>query len=659
MSFLQLSSISLAYGDRDVLEGVTLRIDSKDRIALTGANGSGKSSLLKIAAALVSADSGETFLSPHARVTYLPQTGLEHSGVSLRDEAEKAYAYVHVMLEEKAAVEDRLASSKEGDPEVEDLLHHQHRLEEAIAHSGYYQREQKIHEVLSGLGFSKDDFSKDSGTFSGGWQMRIALARALLTTPDILLLDEPTNYLDLEARDWLQAFLSGFDGGIVLVSHDRYFLDSCVNKVAELFLGKLTLYTGNYSAYLKQRSHELEQLHKDYQEQQEEIARLESFIQRFRYNSSKAALVQSRIKQLEKIEPIQIPENMKQVRFSFPQPPHSGRQVIRFYEGKKSYGNHLVFSDLQLEIQRGEKLALVGKNGAGKSTLMRILAGMDTAFEGELKLGSGVRIGFFDQDLESSFTTERSIYDEIEASSPTALIPSLRGLLGAFLFRGDDIYKPLAVLSGGEKSRLALLKLLLNPVNLLILDEPTNHLDLQTKDVLLNVLKEYEGTLIFVSHDRYFIDQLATRVFEIENGRGRNFPGDYAYYRSLKERESPATAELSRQEDTAVPPEGGISDSRLQRKQLKDLQAASRRLSREEEALLEEIEDLERQISLDQDNLASPRVYSDPEAARKVQANINRLRTRIEEAQEKWETLAHQLSETEAAIEKLINPVYQ
>jgi ATP-binding cassette subfamily F protein 3 len=659
MSFLQLSSVSLAYGDRDVLKDVSLRIDSKDRIALTGANGSGKSSLLKIAAGIITADSGLCSSSPDARVTYLPQTGLEHSGKCLRDEVENAFTYVHAMMEEKAAIEARLASCKEGDQEIDDLLHRQHHLEEAIVHSGYYQREQRISEVLFGLGFSREDFSRDSGNFSGGWQMRIALAMALLTSPDILLLDEPTNYLDLEARDWLQAFLAGFDGGIVLVSHDRYFLDSCVNKVAELFLGKISLYTGNYSAYLAQRSHELEQLHKDYQEQQEEIARLENFIQRFRYNSSKAALVQSRIKQLEKIEPIRIPENMKQVRFSFPRAPHSGRQVIRFYEGKKSYGDNIVFSDIQLEVNRGEKLALVGKNGAGKSTLMRILAGIDTDFNGDLILGSGVQTGFFNQDLESSFSSDKSIYNEIETSAPTALIPSLRGLLGAFLFRGDDIYKPLSVLSGGEKSRLALLKLLLNPVNLLILDEPTNHLDLQTKDVLLNVLKDYEGTLIFVSHDRYFIDQLATSVFEIESGRGRYFPGDYAYYRSLKERELPSGREPSPEEETQRLPEVQKSDSRLHREQLKELQTLSRRLAREEEALLENIEELEQQLSAKEEELASPQVYSDPEAAGRVQAEINSLTTRIENSQKKWESLAHELSETETAIENLINPVYQ
>ncbi|WP_319561523.1 ATP-binding cassette domain-containing protein [Marispirochaeta sp.] len=659
MSFLQLSGISLAFGDRDVLKEVNLRIDSRDRIALTGANGSGKSSLLKIAAGLIAADSGNCTFSPGARVTYLPQTGLEHSGRTLLDEAEMAYTYVHAMIDEKVLIEELLSESREGDPKIEDLVHRQHLLEESIAHSGYYQREQRISDVLTGLGFSRKDSMKDTGTFSGGWQMRIALAKALLTNPDILLLDEPTNYLDLEARDWLQSFLGSFDGGIVLVSHDRYFLDSCVNKVADLFLGELTLYTGNYSAYLNQRSQELEQLHKAYLQQQEEIARLESFIQRFRYNSSKAALVQSRIKQLEKIEPIQIPENMKHVRFSFPQPPHSGKQVIRFYDGLKKYGDNCVFSGLELEVQRGDKLALVGKNGAGKSTLMRILAGIDTSYEGELKLGSGVKTGFFNQDLESTFTADRSIYDEIVVNAPTALVPSLRGLLGAFLFRGDDIYKSLSVLSGGEKSRLALLKLLLNPVNLLILDEPTNHLDLQTKDVLLDVLKDYQGTLIFVSHDRYFIDQLATSVFEIQDGAGRLFPGEYGYYRSLKERETGNSDESTERSRTVPADEENKSDSRLHREQLKSLQTASRRLAREEESLLKTIDSLERQLAAKEKELARPQVYSAPEASKRVQEEISRIRADMEDAHNQWEDIAHELFETEASIENLIGPVRQ
>lgn len=655
MAFLQLSKISLAFGDRDVLKEADLRIGSGDRIALSGANGSGKSSLLKFAAGLSAPDSGQRSSSPGARITYLPQTGITHRGSPLFAAAEEAFAHVADLLERKESVEEELASLKEGDPRLEEHLHTQHELEERIAGSGYYRREQQIEEVLVGLGFKRSDFERRTEEFSGGWQMRIALAQALLTTPDLLLLDEPTNYLDIEARDWLQQFLASFAGGIVLVSHDRHFLDASVNRVCELFLGRLRVYHGNYSAYLKQREEELEQLQKAYEEQQEEIARLESFIERFRYNSSKAALVQSRVKQLEKIEPIEIPESMKHVHFSFPDPPHSGKKVIRLHDAAKAYGDHQVFSGVELEIERGEKIALSGKNGAGKSTLMRIIAGEDSDFTGELKLGSGVKIGYFSQDVENRFPEERSIYAELEAEAPTELIPSLRGLLGAFLFRGDDIYKSVQVLSGGEKSRLALLKLLLNPVNLLVLDEPTNHLDLQTKEVLLDVLREYTGTVVFVSHDRYFLEELASSVYEIENGRGKLYPGDYAYYRSQVERfDGTAGAEGSYGDSPGR--ENQKSTNQLKREELKSLQAEARRLERREEALLEEIEKIDRRVELLQRDLADPKVYSDPLKAAQIQREIEGLEEETLAAQSGWEAAAEELAHVQSSLDALHSP---
>ena len=654
MAFLQLNRISLAFGERDILKETDLRIGSGDRIALTGANGSGKSSLLKIAAGIAKPDSGNTSSSPGARVTYLPQTGLEYSGCNLKEEAEKAFAYVHRMLAEKSVTENRLAEITEKDPDLPGLLEQQHILEEAIAASGYYLREQTIAEVLKGLGFSSDDMVKDTGSFSGGWQMRIALAKALLTSPGLLLLDEPTNYLDLEARDWLQQFLSGFPGGIVLVSHDRHFLDFTCNRVAELFLARLRLYTGNYSEYLTQREKELEQLQKAFTEQKAEIERLENFIERFRYNSSKAPLVQSRVKQLEKIEPIELPESMKHVHFRFPPPPHSGRQVLQLNDCTRAYGSFEVFRDVQLEIERGEKIALVGKNGAGKSTLMRILSGSDSGYTGSLRLGTGVKIGYFDQNVEKTLTGTHSIYDEIERETPTELIPSLRGLLGAFLFRGDDIYKPLDVLSGGEKSRLALLKLLLNPVNLLILDEPTNHLDLQTKEVLLDVLGGYTGTLVFVSHDRYFLERLATRIVEIDNGRAINFPGDYAYYRSVSDK-------YSQPGDTGKDLSAGSvnsdiqtkSSSQLHREELKNHQAAVRRFTREEEALLVEIDTLEQKTASLHEELSRPEIYSSPEKSRHVQAGLDSVSHELENAHTRWEKVSEALADAERKISEL------
>ena len=654
MAFLQLNQISLAFSDRDVLKNVDLRIASGERIALTGANGSGKSSLLKIAAGLAVPDSGTTSASPELRVTYLPQTGIEHAGQSLSEEANEAFSHVHRLLEEKREVEERLAGLGPGSHGIESLLEQQHVLEETVQESGYYRREQQISEVLSGLGFSPEETGKQTDSFSGGWQMRIALAKALLTHPDILLLDEPTNYLDLEARDWLQQFLNSFSGGIVLVSHDRYFLDSCVNRTAELFLGSLKSYHGNYSAYLRQRILEMEQLKKAYEQQQTEISRLETFIERFRYNSSKAALVQSRVKQLEKIVPVEIPESMKEVRFSFPAPPHSGRKVLRLQELSKSYGDQLVFSGVELEIERGEKLALVGLNGAGKSTLMRIIAQVDQEYGGDMRLGSGVKIGYFSQEAERQFTGQKTIYEEIESETPTELIPALRGLLGAFLFRGDDIYKSVGVLSGGEKSRLAILKLLLNPVNLLVLDEPTNHLDLITKEILLKVLSGYQGTVVFVSHDRYFLETLATGVFEIENGTGRLYPGNYDYYRRSSERYTSTADEPSGEHQRQRKTEK--SDSRLHREQLKTVQTEIRRLEREEALLMEKIEEGESRLAALEVELARRDVYSVPAEARRVEGLIRGLGADLEELHRQWEAAAEELAQVEADRDSLLSP---
>ncbi|HOV40138.1 MAG TPA: ABC-F family ATP-binding cassette domain-containing protein, partial [Spirochaetales bacterium] len=358
---------------------------------------------------------------------------------------------------------------QEGDPQAGPLLVELHALQEQVERSGFYRREERIYSVLTGLGFSPEDFSRATEEFSGGWQMRIALAKVLLEDPDILLLDEPTNYLDIEARNWLEKYLSTFSGGVLVVSHDKYFLDVTVSEVYEIFNRRITRYTGNYSAYEQRRVVEMESLLKAYREQQEEISRQEEFIRRFRYNASKAALVQSRIKQLEKIPRIEVPETLKKIHFRFPSPPPCGRKVLTVEALSKSYGDLQVFENLSFVLERGEKLAVVGHNGAGKSTLLRILAGKDTPTAGEVQWGSGVIRGYFSQEQEETLNPEHSILEEVETECPTSLYPKIRDMLGAFLFRGDEIYKPISVLSGGERNRLSLLKLLLRPANVLIL----------------------------------------------------------------------------------------------------------------------------------------------------------------------------------------------
>src|SRR6056297_3655555 len=538
MKTVQATDLQLSFGDRTVLRDGQLTLTSQTRAALTGGNGSGKSTLMKILNGSMQADSGVVSIQKGTRIAYLPQSGRKFSGTTLHDQAEEAFRTLHELAYEKEAVEHELSTKTSHSKEVSQLLEKQHAVEERLLMVDYYNRDKEIEKVLLGLGFGRKDFTRGCEEFSGGWQMRIALAKVLLEHPDILLLDEPTNYLDLEARNWLEDFLRNYQGGFLIVSHDRFFLDSTVDETYELFMGNLRRYPGNYSAYQKRREQEIVELQQQYERQQEEISRVNAFVQKFRYNASKASQVQSRIKYLEKLEPIELPQHMQKIHFSFPPAPHSGKKVLELKEISKSYGPNTVLNDLSLEVQRGEKLVVTGVNGAGKSTLLRIIAGVDSRYQGEVRYGTGVTAGYFSQEQRELEESPRSIIDLFEAEAPTELVPKLRNLLGAFLFQGDDIYKPIKVLSGGERSRIALLRLLLQPHNLLILDEPTNHLDIHSKDVLLEALKKYAGTLVFVSHDRYFIEHLATRVLELGTEGPRNFPGDYQYYLYRLEQEA-------------------------------------------------------------------------------------------------------------------------
>lgn len=498
--------------------------------------------------------------------------------------------------------------------------------------------------------------------------MRIALAKVLLEAPDILLLDEPTNYLDIEARSWLEQWLQDFKGGYLLVSHDRYFLDVTVNEVYELFQGNLKRYVGNYSNYERIRQVELEGLLARYEAQQEEIAKTEDFIRRFRYNASKAAMVQDRIKRLDKLERIEIPESLKKIHFSFPPPPHSGRLVLTLQGLGKTYGTRRALYGVDLVVEAGEKLLVVGRNGAGKSTLLRILAGIDTDYEGQLGVGSGVAVGYFSQDVAETMTGSRSVLETLESDAPLELIPKIRDMLGAFLFRGDDVYKALSVLSGGEKSRLALLQLLLHPVNLLILDEPTNHLDLHSKDVLLDALKAYPGTVVFVSHDRSFMEALSTKTLELNQGRPRLFYGNYTYYleRLASEAGTQGQTQLpsgnssgngSRSASLLIAGSRPIIDSTITdaapgtaslsaagyREAEKKRQSQIRRLERQEADLLASMDQLETEKTRLEQELARPEVYSDGTKVRDVQARLDGILRNIDMLTTQWEQVAREL----------------
>ena len=557
MAFVQFSRVSLAFGDRDILDEVSLNLNSGSRSALAGANGAGKSTLMKVIAGKISPDSGDRAVQKGCRISYLPQSGIVHRGKTLREEAETAFGSIIQLIERTEELGRELEKTSGDTNRTRSLLEEHHFLLNEIENSGYYRREAVISQVLSGLGFSGQDLERETGEFSGGWQMRIALAKVLLENPDIMLLDEPTNYLDIEARNWLESWLHSFTGGCLLVSHDRYFLDVTVDEVYELFQGDLKRYVGNYTAYEKIRASELESLVKRYEAQQEEIAKTEALIRRFRYKATKAAFAQELIKRLDKIERIEIPENLKKISINFPTPPHSGRVALTLEGIGKHYGQRQIISGLDLALDAGERLLVAGPNGAGKTTLLRIISGGDTDYEGTVKYGAGIAPGYFSQDAAENLSGSQTVEQYIEAEAPTHLIPRVRDMLGAFLFRGDDVFKPLSVLSGGEKSRLALLRMLLKPMNLLILDEPTNHLDLQSKDILLDCLKAFAGTVIFVSHDRGFMEALSTKTLELSIGnlllagkplamnisdpqirRHRLFYGNYAYYLERMEKEA-------------------------------------------------------------------------------------------------------------------------
>ena len=656
MAFVQFSKVSLAFGDRDILKDVSVNLQTGSKAALTGANGAGKSTLIKIMAGLVEPDSGERITQKDSRIAYLPQSGLVHHGCSLKEEADKAFQWGYEIQEKIDEIGGRMKDSPD---QAEALAVEHSELLSKLEDSGWYRREALSESVLLGLGFSREDFEKQTDEFSGGWQMRIALAKALMCGPDILLLDEPTNYLDIEARNWLEKFLADFKGGFLLVSHDRYFLDHTVNVVYELFGGDLKRYPGNFTHYEQVRETELESLIKSYEQQQQEINKLEDFIRRFGVKATKAAQAQERQKMLDKLlaNKIEIPESLKKIHFKFPEAPHSGQLVATLSGVTKSYGGPNVIDGLDFVLEKGERLVVAGRNGAGKSTLLRIISGVDQDYSGEVKLGAGVSVGYFSQDSAEKITGSESIIERLESKCPLDLVPKARDMLAAFLFRGDDVFKSIDVLSGGEKSRIALLELLLRPVNLLVLDEPTNHLDMHSKDVLLEALKDFGGTVVFVSHDRGFIEDLATRVLELHPGKYRNFPGDYKYYMQRLEDEENGTvgefsfassqsaqpAKKTEAKNQQASPSENVSAGKLAWEEQKKLSAERRKIEKEIEKIESQIAQAEEKKQELENRLSDPAVYSDGEKSRAVQKEISDLDFELEKLNAAWEEACEKL----------------
>jgi ATP-binding cassette subfamily F protein 3 len=542
---IQLSGAGKRFGHKLLFENADWLITPHDRIGLVGGNGTGKSTLMKVLAGMDTFDYGSLVVAKGTSAGYLPQDGLTLSGRSVFAECMSVFDDLRAMETELETLTHSMAELDHTSAEYDAVAERYHRVEHEFRTRDGYSIESEVGRVLMGLGFTKEDWPRLTSEFSGGWQMRLALAKLLLQQPKMLLLDEPTNHLDLEARNWLEEYLQNYPNAFVLISHDRYFLDVTVNKIAEIWNKRFWFYTGNYDKFLAQKTQRNEQLTAAYKNQRDRIEQLEMFINRFRYQATKAKQVQSRIKELEKIERIEIPPEEKTIHFSFPQPKPSGRIVAEFEDVAKVYPGRAnpsmtrdgkigadkeVFRDVSFMIERGDRIALVGVNGAGKSTLIKLLAGTEHVTEGEYRLGHNVEADYFAQDQYKELDPDARILDDLGNASPGSGETELRSLLGCFLFSDEDVFKKIGVLSGGERGRYALLRLLLHPANFLLLDEPTNHLDLRAKDVLLEALMKYTGTVVFVSHDRYFIDKLATRVFEVGDGKVEVFPGNYEDY---------------------------------------------------------------------------------------------------------------------------------
>jgi ATP-binding cassette subfamily F protein 3 len=662
---IQLSGAGKRFGHKLLFENTDWLITSRDRVGLVGANGTGKSTLMKVLAGLDTLDYGALTLAKGTTAGYLPQDGLSLSGRSVFAECMSVFDDLRAMEQEMEALMLRFAELDHTSAEYATVADRYHSLEHEFRTRDGYSIEAEVGRVLMGLGFRKEDWERQTDEFSGGWQMRLALAKLLLQKPNLLLLDEPTNHLDLEARNWLEEYLHDYPHAFVLISHDRYFLDVTVNKIAEIWNKRFWFYTGNYDKFLSQKTQRNEQLQAAYKNQRDRIEQLEVFINRFRYQATKAKQVQSRIKELEKIERIEIPPEEKTIHFSFPQPKPSGRIVAEFEKVAKIYpakasengsrgsAEKEVFRNVSFLIERGDRIALVGINGAGKSTLIKLLAGEEKPTDGEFKLGHNVESDYFAQDQYKELDPDASIVADLGGASPGSTQTELRSLLGCFLFSEDDVFKKIGVLSGGERGRYALLRLLLHPSNFLLLDEPTNHLDLRAKDVLLEALSKYMGTVVFVSHDRYFIDKLATRVFEIGNGKVEVYPGNYEDYLWRKQGGSEKQEESIRQELkaeaaelVAQSPANGNHDSGSEAAtpKAKRLNPIKRKQIEERVQTLEaEINRAESAIA--QCETAMQDFISAEESQRQVQ-ELERQKSAHAAMVKEWEELAESLQET-------------